>query len=137
MRLGDPQKVSVNWVIILPGNGLSPVQHQAIIRINEDLFSFVSLGKKTLVKFESHSDIYIQENVFDNLVCKMAAVLSFYLGLNVLTDNLNLDGVNFPPAGTLSSGMKLKGLLRENSCNAPGATRWNYRVEPGMKMIPR
>ena len=55
------------WVIIGSGNGLSPVRRQAIAWTYDALQLIAQLRKKS---------VYIQENVSENVVCKMLAILS-------------------------------------------------------------
>ena len=92
---------SLNWVIIGSDNGLSRVRRQAIIWTNagilligplrknfsEILFriqtcSFKKLHLKTSSakwlqwNFNQNSNMFIQEIAFENVVCKMASILS-------------------------------------------------------------
>ena len=70
------------WVSDLPDigsdNGLSPGRRQAIIWTNAGLLFIRTLGTNFS---EILSEIFIQENVFENLVCEMASIC---LGLNML-----------------------------------------------------
>ena len=62
-------------------NGLSPGRRQAIISANAAIWLIGSLGTKFSEILFEISYIFIQENGFENVVCKMAAILS---GPNVL-----------------------------------------------------
>ena len=53
--------------------GLSPAWCQVIIWANAVLFN--EPLEIILVKFESNETIYVQENLFKNVVCKMVAIL--------------------------------------------------------------
>ena len=53
----------MSWVIIGPGNGLALVWCQAITWTNDQ-----------------NTKIFIQENAFENVICKMSAIL-FRCGL--------------------------------------------------------
>ena len=64
----------MNWVNIGSGNGLSPVQQHTITSTNVDLLSIGSLG--TSLKFELKYKTFIHENIFENVICKMVAILS-------------------------------------------------------------
>ena len=68
---------SLNWVIIGSDNGLSPVRRQAIIWTNarklligplETNFSEILIGIQTFS--------FKKEIAFENVVCKMASILS-------------------------------------------------------------
>ena len=65
----------MNQVTIGSDNGLSPIRRQAIIWTNAVLMSFVPL----LTNFGEiliNKKLFIHENVADNIVCEMAAILS-------------------------------------------------------------
>ena len=62
---------SVNWVSIVSGNGLSPVRCEAITWNNAALLSIGPLGKKLQWDFNRNSNIFIQEHVFESVVCEM------------------------------------------------------------------
>ena len=66
--------------IIGSDNGLSPGRRQAIIWTIAGILLIGSLGTN-LGNFNRNSNIFIQENAFENVVCKMASIC---LGLNVL-----------------------------------------------------
>ena len=51
-----------------PGNGMMPTKCQTITWINYDSLTNVSL--------EQYTNIFIEENQFENVVCKMAAISS-------------------------------------------------------------
>ena len=51
------------------------VRRQAITRTNTDLLS-LEHWKQTLVKFETKYKTFHSENVFENVVCEMAPILS-------------------------------------------------------------
>ena len=59
-----------NLTIIGPDNGLSPGRHQAIIWTNPG-----TLMNKLQWNFNRYSNIFIQENAFENVVCEMASIL--------------------------------------------------------------
>ena len=65
-----------NLVIIGSDNGLSPGRRQAIIRTNAGILLIEPLGKKLQWNFNRNSNIFIQENAFESVVCEMAAILS-------------------------------------------------------------
>ena len=65
-------KISIND----SGNGLSPARHQAIIWTNAGIWLSWTLGTNVSeILREIHS--FIQENAFKNVVCQMAAILSW------------------------------------------------------------
>ena len=57
-------------------NGLLPGQRQAIIRTNAVILLIKPLGTKLQLNFYRNSNIFIQENAFENIACEMAAILS-------------------------------------------------------------
>ena len=59
--------LSVNWIIIGSGNGLSPVRHQAITWTNDGL---LSIGLHFQWNLNRNSIIFIQEKSFKNVVCQ-------------------------------------------------------------------
>ena len=66
----------MNRFNIGPNNGLSPIQCQAIIWTNARLLSIGPLGtnfSEILIKIKK---LFIHENAFENIVCKMAVILS-------------------------------------------------------------
>ena len=58
--------------IIGSDNGLSPERRQAIIWTNAGILIIGPLG----TNFSRNSNIFIEENVIENVVCEMAAILS-------------------------------------------------------------
>ena len=68
--------VSVYQAIIGSDNDLSPVQCQAIIWNNTEELSIAPQRNKIKWNFNHNSNIFIQENAFENVVCEMAAFLS-------------------------------------------------------------
>ena len=65
-------------MIIGSDNGLSPGRRQAIIRTNDgQLIVNWTLRNKLQWNFSRNSNIFIQENVFESVVWKMAAILSW------------------------------------------------------------
>ena len=57
-------------------NGLSSGQRQAIIWTNAGILLIRPLSNKFQWAFNRHSNIFIQENAFESVVCEMAAILS-------------------------------------------------------------
>ena len=57
-------------------NGLSPGRRQAIIRTNGGILLIRPLGTNFSEFFCRNSNIFIQENVFESIVCEKAAILS-------------------------------------------------------------
>ena len=89
----------MKWVIIGPDNGLSP----AITWINVDLLSIRPSWTKFCGNFNESTKIFIEENAFGNVVCKMAAIC---LGINVLiwaSPDSNVGRSNIVPKLALSS----------------------------------
>ena len=68
---------SVNKAKISSDYGLSPVRRQAII-ISTNFWLFVNwtLGIKLQRNFNQNTVMLIQASAFENVVCKMAAMLS-------------------------------------------------------------
>ena len=60
--------------IIGLGNGLAPNRRQAITLTNIDILTIWPLGKNRWHR-DRLWNIFIQENTFENAVCKMAAIL--------------------------------------------------------------
>ena len=56
------------------GNDLSPERHQAIIWTNADLLP-IRPPATLLMKFKLEIESFIQENAFEMVVCKLAAIL--------------------------------------------------------------
>ena len=65
-----------NLTIIGSYNGLSPGRRQAIIWTNDGILLFEPLGTNFNEFFYRNSYNFIQENPFENVVWKMAAILS-------------------------------------------------------------
>ena len=66
----------IKLTVIGSDNGMSPEQRQAIIWTNAGILLIWPLGtnfNEILVKIPT---IFIQENVFENVVCETAAILS-------------------------------------------------------------
>ena len=55
-------------------NGLSPVQYQAIFWPNADLLTIWPTKEQSWIKIKMHV-IFIEENEFENVACKMVAIL--------------------------------------------------------------
>ena len=68
--------------IIGSDNGLAPGWHQAIIWINTGILLIGPLGTYRQWNFNQNSNIFIEENMFQDVNCKM---LFICLGLIVLT----------------------------------------------------
>ena len=68
--------------VIGSDNGLSPGRRQAIIWTNAGILLIRTLGTNFSEILNRNSSIFIQDNAFENVVWKMAAIC---LGLNVLT----------------------------------------------------
>ena len=84
---GPPTLVLTHWgrvthicvsklTIIGSDNGLLPGRHQAIIWINAGILLIVPLGTNFISILYRNSNIFIQENEFENGVCEMASILS-------------------------------------------------------------
>ena len=65
--------MSVNWVSIGLGNGLLSVRRQAITWTNADLLSIEPLV--TNFSEIQNTKFFINENVFENIVCAAAAIV--------------------------------------------------------------
>ena len=63
----------MNWIIFVSGNGLSPIRHQAITWTNAHLLFIEPLGTKSS---DQNTKVFVQENVFENVTCEMAAIFS-------------------------------------------------------------
>ena len=74
-------RVTQIWVsklaIIGSDNGLSPGRRQAIIWTNAGILLIGTLGTNLSEIFIENSYIFIKENPFENVVWKMAAILSW------------------------------------------------------------
>ena len=66
-----------NLTIIGSDNGLSSGQHQAIAWTNVGILLIGPLGTNfSEMLFSQNSNIFIQENALQNVVCEMASILS-------------------------------------------------------------
>ena len=99
--------------IIGPDNGLSPGRRQAIIWTYAGIL-LIRPRNKLQWKFNRNSNIFIQENALENVVCQMASIC---LGLNVLKMHIRKNSYilsYFPPTlsgifvSVLQSMVKLK-----------------------------
>ena len=61
--------------IIGSDNGLSPGRRQAIIWTNAEILLIGSLGTNFNANFNRNSNIFIEENALENVVCQMAFTL--------------------------------------------------------------
>ena len=77
-----------NLTITGSDNGLSPGRRQAIIWTNAGILSIEPLGTDFTEIFFQISYIFIQEDVFEQYVCKMAAILSRPQWVNVTLRNV-------------------------------------------------
>ena len=75
LRLSDAYVCLVNWVTTISGDGLSPVWHQAITLTSAELIQ-LDPYEKNHSDYNWHSNIFIQENEFENVICKMSGILS-------------------------------------------------------------
>ena len=66
---------SVILAVIRSDNGLSPDRRQAIICIKV-AYCYLDIWKQISVQFEPKSNNFLQENVFENIVCKMVAIIN-------------------------------------------------------------
>ena len=68
----------VNRVSSGSDNGFAPIRRQAIIGTNAGIWNIVNwtLRNKVQWNLNRNSCIFIQENVYENIVCEMAAILS-------------------------------------------------------------
>ena len=98
---------SVNWATIGSDGMLSPCRRQAISWTIAELLLIEPLGKMS-VKFESKDTNFIQWNGFENVVCKMMAILyrpqilKDYL--NVINQSQRLELVNVTFTQRLQNG---------------------------------
>ena len=83
--------------IIASDNGLSPRRRQAIIWTNAGILLIKTFRNKLQWNCIQKSNIFIQGNAFENVVCEMAAIC---LGLNVLTAPVMYIFYKFPLAIT-------------------------------------
>ena len=71
--------------IIVADNGLSPDRRQAIIWTNAEILSIWTNLNKLQWNLKWNSYIFIQENALGNVVCEMAAILSWPQCVNTTT----------------------------------------------------
>ena len=81
--------ICVNKLTIIGSdNGLSPGQCQAIIWTNAGIVLIWTSGTNFSEIFKRNSCIFIHENAFENVICEMAAILSWprcvYTGIPIL-----------------------------------------------------
>ena len=81
--LSEPMMVSLmthicvsDLIIIGSDNGLSPGRRQAIIRTSAGTLLYKTLRNKLQWNFNRNSNIFIQENAFESVVCEKKAILS-------------------------------------------------------------
>ena len=74
---------SVNYAIIASDNGLLPVRRQAIIWTNDGLL-FGRLRTNFSDFFHQSEIVFLQENGYQNIVCKVAAIYSLPQCVNEL-----------------------------------------------------
>ena len=80
---------SVNWAIFGSDNGLSPGRHQAIIQTGAGISLIRLLGTNfSEILFEIHTFfLFFIFNSFENIVWKMAAILSRSQFVNTVCPN--------------------------------------------------
>ena len=78
----------VNRVSIGSDNGLSPIQHQAIILTNWVIVNW-TLRNKLQQNFNQNTKLFILENASENIVCEMAAISSRGRWVNTLRPRQN------------------------------------------------
>ena len=72
-------------------NGLLPVRSQAIIWTNTGIWSIVPLGTNFSENFNRDSNIFIEADAFQNVICHMAAIFSRPQGVKgVIDDNISM-----------------------------------------------
>ena len=76
--------------IIGSDNGLSPGRRQAIIWTNVGILLIGPLANKLRWNFNRNSNIFIQENAFESVVCEMTATLSWPQCVNRLLKCANI-----------------------------------------------
>ena len=65
-----------NLTIIDSDNGLSPERRRVIIWTNAAILLIWTLGNKLQWNFNQNSNIFIEENAFENVVCEMLFISS-------------------------------------------------------------
>ena len=74
---GRVTHICINELTIIGSdNGLSPGRRQAIIWNNDGLLLIEPLGTKLQWNFNQNSNIFIQENALEHVVCEIASILS-------------------------------------------------------------
>ena len=68
--------MSGNQVSIGSSNGLLPIRRQAIVWTNAGLLSIWPFGTNFSEFFYQYTNLFIHENAYENIVCKMASILS-------------------------------------------------------------
>ena len=64
-----------NQVIVSLGNNLSPVRRQAIHYLNQHWIILIwTLRNKLQWNLNKNTTVFIQQNAFENVICKMAAI---------------------------------------------------------------
>ena len=76
--------MSMNWVMIGSGNGLLPIQCQAITWTKVHILSIGPLEKKIQWNCNQNTKIFIEEIVIENVVCKMVAILFWPQSVDVV-----------------------------------------------------
>ena len=97
IKQGKLKLIEAEWCIyasakhadIGSDNGLSPVQHQAIIWSNDAILSIRPLWTHFKRNFAENSKVFIQENALENVACEMAAILSWPQFKNTLRPRQN------------------------------------------------
>ena len=85
LRLTDAYICISKLTIIVSDNGLSHTRCQAIIWTNAVIFVNWTPRNKPQGSFNCNSHIFIQENVFQNVFCEMASIVSQPQGVNICT----------------------------------------------------
>ena len=78
-------KQSQDFIIVGSDNGLMPAWHQVITCNQSFLIVNWTLRKKLHWNLNQNSKLFIQEYAFENAICKMATIFSFFSGLHVWT----------------------------------------------------
>ena len=65
----------MNWVNSGSDNGLSPIRRQAISWINNQYWIIVNWTLRNKLRWNIDAKLSIHKNVFENVVCEMAAIL--------------------------------------------------------------
>ena len=107
-------------------NGLSPGRRQAIIWTIAGILLIGTLGTNLSEILIGNSNIFIPENAFENVVCRMESIC---LGLNVLTHvhsskkESTVDSRYLAPVGSQNSRARVKWFSRYQGPNSrlPGS----------------